>query len=143
MLCFILLPGEPNMKNRTKFLALPLIGFLMSMGTITADKFSEHHFVVNGKPIINPQTQQPYFFVFVDNTSTNSQGTFKCPYNTLLQAQQNSKTFDIIYVFPGNGTSQGMNAGIILQDNQKLFGSNVSHKLCTTHGKVTIKPLSL
>ncbi|MEN9653898.1 MAG: hypothetical protein RL235_10 [Chlamydiota bacterium] len=86
---------------------------------------------------INPATGLPYFFVFVDNTSS-SNGTYESPYRSLAQAQNNSAPNDIIYVFPGNGTSAGMNAGITLKASQKLWGSGVIHMLQTTAGTVFI-----
>lgn len=90
---------------------------------------------------INPETGLPYFFVFVDNTSS-SLGTFESPYPTLVQAQDNSKPNDVIYVFPGNNTTSGMDDGIIMQDNQRLWGSSIAHQLPTTLGTITINPLS-
>jgi hypothetical protein len=88
---------------------------------------------------INPATGQPFNFIFVNNTS-HSQGTFESPYNTLLNAQNNSKPFDIIYVYQGDGTSTGMNAGITLQYNQKLWGAGIPQHISTTIGNVTIPP---
>jgi hypothetical protein len=86
---------------------------------------------------INPTTGLPYFFVFVDNTSS-SNGTYESPYHSFAQAQANSSPNDIIYVFPGDGTTTGMNAGIALQASQKLWGSGVSHPIQTTEGTVSI-----
>lgn len=85
----------------------------------------------------NPATGRPQFFVFVNNTS-NSDGTYESPYHSLAQAQDNSSPSDIIYVFPGNGTTTGMDSGISLKANQKLWGSGVSHSLQTSQGKVSI-----
>lgn len=84
-------------------------------------------------PAINPLTCQPYNVVFVDNTS-HSLGTYESPYPTLIDAQNDSKVGDIIYVFPGDGTTAGMDAGIILKRNQKLWGSGISHGLQTADG---------
>lgn len=92
-------------------------------------------------PAINPATGLPYNFVFVDNTS-HSEGTFRSPYPTLALAQENSGPNDIIYVFPGNGTTEGMNQGITLQLDQKFWGSGVAHPLLTAQGPVIIPPLS-
>lgn len=95
---------------------------------------------------IDPLTEKPYFFVFVDNTS-NSQGTYESPYPTLALAEANSSPGDIIYVFPGDGSTNGMNAGISLQDNQWFWGSDVNLPLQTTLGSIivpafgTAKPL--
>lgn len=92
-------------------------------------------------PAINPATGLPYTFVFVDNTS-HSEGTFRSPYPTLTLAQDNSHPGDIIYVFPGDGTTKGMNVGIVLQNNQKFWGSGTRHALLTTQGTVLIPALS-
>ncbi len=86
---------------------------------------------------IDPFTGQPYFFVFVDNEG-NSNGTIESRYPTLLAAQNNSSPRDVIYVFPGDGTKTGMDQGITLQDNQKLWGAGMAHPLETTAGTITI-----
>ena len=86
---------------------------------------------------IDPATGLPYFFVFVDNTS-RSNGTYESPYHTLAQAQAGSSPNDIIYVFPGDGTTTGMDSGIALQANQKFWGSGISYSLPTTQGTISI-----
>lgn len=85
----------------------------------------------------DPLTRKPFHFVFVDNTS-HSQGTYESPYPTLALAQANSGIGDIIYVFPGDGTTQGMDAGITLQLNQKFWGSGINHALQTSQGNFII-----
>ena len=84
-------------------------------------------------PAINSTTGQPFNFVFVDNTS-HSNGTYESPYPTLALAQANSNIGDIIYVFPGDGTTRGMDAGIILQQNQNFWGSALNYTLQTAQG---------
>lgn len=86
---------------------------------------------------IDPDTGLPFFFVFVDNTSS-SDGTYESPYHSLAQAQDNSSPNDIIYVFPGDGTTTGMDSGIALQANQKFWGSGISHSLQTSDGTLSI-----
>jgi hypothetical protein len=86
---------------------------------------------------IDPATGNPYNFVFVNNTS-NSKGTYESPYPTLKLAQDNSKVNDIIYVFPGDGTTKGMNAGITLKNNQKFWGSGIDQSVVTTQGTITV-----
>ena len=86
--------------------------------------------------MILPQ-DYPYFFVFVDNTSS-SNGTYESPYHSLAQAQDNSSPNDIIYVFPGDGTTTGMDSGISLQANQKFWGSGISHSIQTSEGTISI-----
>ncbi|MCI0381626.1 MAG: inverse autotransporter beta domain-containing protein [Chlamydiae bacterium] len=90
-------------------------------------------------PAIDPITGEPLFFIFVDNTA-GSDGTFESPFNTLLAAQNASKIGDIIYVFPGDGTSTGMNNGIILKNNQSLVGSGFALDVSTRFGENTIPP---
>lgn len=86
---------------------------------------------------IDPATGQPYYFVFVDNTS-HSNGTYESPYSTLADAQNNSSARNIIYVFPGNGTTSGMNSGITLKARQKFWGSGVDQLILTTAGLISI-----
>lgn len=86
---------------------------------------------------INPATGIPFTFIFVDNMS-NSLGTYESPYHSLRQAQNNSQPGDIIYVYPGDGTTKGMDAGITLQENQNFWGSGINHTLQTTQGAFTI-----
>ena len=86
---------------------------------------------------IDPATGLPYFFVFVNNTGT-SDGSYESPYHTLADAQANSSPRDVLYVFPGDGTTLGMNAGITLKNDQKFWGSGVEYTLTTTQGDVLI-----
>jgi hypothetical protein len=90
---------------------------------------------------INPATDRPWKVWFVNNTSSSS-GTFESPFPTLTQAQNASSKFNMIYVFPGDGTTTGMDMGITLQDNQTFFGSGIAHKIRTTKGKIKIPPFS-
>ena len=76
---------------------------------------------------------------FVNNTSpAPGSGTFESPFPTLIQAQDASAPNDIIYVFTGDGTDKGMNAGIMLQKGQQLFGASINHTIKTTMGHVKI-----
>ncbi len=89
---------------------------------------------------IDPVTGNPYFFWFV-NGSGHSDGTFESPYHELSTAEEYSRPGDVIYVFPGNGSSYDMNGssgGLLMKDNQKLFGSGTLHKLDTQYGGITI-----
>lgn len=86
---------------------------------------------------IDPLTKLPYHFVFVNNTSS-SNGTYESPYHSLSQAQDHSAPNDVIYVFPGDGTTAGMDSGIFLKANQKFWGSGINHAIQTTHGVVSI-----
>jgi hypothetical protein len=86
---------------------------------------------------INPATGEPWFVWFVNNTSS-SDGTFESPFPTLVQAQNASAPNDMIYVFRGNGTTTGMNAGITLKDGQVFFGSGIEQPFATTKGTIDI-----
>jgi len=77
------------------------------------------------------------FVLFVDNMS-HSAGTFESPYATLADAEAASSPGDIIYVFPGDGTTTGMSNGITLLNNQSLWGSGVPHSLTTNFGNILI-----
>lgn len=94
------------------------------------------HKRVNTKAI-DPTTGRPYTFWFVNNTS-QSNGTFESPFHTLTDAQNASAPHDVIYVFTGDGTSKGMDVGITLKDNQRLFGAGIVQTLPTTLGLMTI-----
>ncbi len=90
---------------------------------------------------INPATGQPYYFVFVDNTSS-SLGTFESPYPSLAEAAANSSSGQIIYVFTGDGTSRNMNSGITLKSSQMFLGSATAQPISTTLGSIEIPPLT-
>lgn len=91
-------------------------------------------------PALDPTTGEPLFFVFVDNQRGSSDGSFENPYPTLIEAQNNSRPGNVIYVFAGDGTSKGMDQGIILQDNQRFLGSGVDHTFHTRFGDLPIPP---
>ena len=90
---------------------------------------------------INPLTGAPYTFWFVNNTS-HSLGTFESPFSTLVDAENASAPGDVIYVFSGDGTTNGMSMGIVLQNQQKLFGAGIPQTLQTTLGTVQIPQMS-
>ncbi|MGB7979140.1 MAG: right-handed parallel beta-helix repeat-containing protein [Chlamydiales bacterium] len=90
---------------------------------------------------IDPSTGEPYFFVFVDNTSS-SLGTYESPYASLAAAQENSSSGDIIYVFPGDGSSNNMNSGITLQNSQMLLGASTPYSFPTSLGTISVPALA-
>lgn len=83
-------------------------------------------------------TGSPLNFVFVDNTSTDSMGTYGNPYATLAAAQKGSKPNDTLYVYAGDGTDNGQAHGIVLKNNQALWGASIDHTLQTTKGAFVI-----
>ena len=90
---------------------------------------------------INPATGLPWQVWFVNNTSSSA-GTYQSPFPTLAQAEAASSPNDMIYVFPGDGTTTGMDMGITLQNGQSFFGSGISHKIATTKGSMIIPAMS-
>ena len=119
----------------------------MSSSQLTFLKFKGHSIVVcvktpcgNKKTVaINPVTKTPYVVWFVNNTSQlPGNGTIESPFPTLVQAQNSSAANDIIYVFPGNATDAGMNAGITLMEGQQLLGSGIAQRIATKQGILKI-----
>ncbi len=77
---------------------------------------------------MDPDTNLPYFVHHVDNTaSNNGDGSVNNPHDTLIDAELASSPEDIIFVREGDGTLNGMNAGITLQDGQLFLGDGVEH----------------
>ena len=82
----------------------------------------------------NPTTGQDLYIVFVDNSNSGGNGTAESPYSTLLAAQNNSSSNQMIYVYEGTGSTAGMNSGIVLQDRQWLQGSGRPFYTSTSFG---------
>ncbi len=60
---------------------------------------------------------------FVDNTAAaGGTGRHSAPFDTLAEAEAASSANDYIYVYYGDGTSTGQNAGITLKAGQRLLG---------------------
>lgn len=106
--------------------------------------FTGHYLLISGGRIaIDSDTGRPMNFVFVNNTSSQlPDGTFQHPYPTLTLAAANSVPYDVIYVFPGDGTTGGMDSGIVLQANQRFWGAGASHVAQTSAGGVTIPAIT-
>lgn len=82
---------------------------------------------------------QPIDLVFVNNTNPSSgDGTFEDPYNQLLSAEGGSSPGDIIYVSQGDGTTNGMSEGFVLQDNQEMYGSGNGFTLQSLQGPIFV-----
>ncbi|GGK85765.1 beta strand repeat-containing protein [Deinococcus radiotolerans] len=63
---------------------------------------------------------------YVNNASAvTPDGRQSSPFTTLLAAQNASSAGDILYVYRGDGTTTGQNAGVTLKANQKLIGQGV------------------
>lgn len=59
---------------------------------------------------------------YVSNDAAGDAGTSAAPFDTLAQAQAAASTGSTVYVFGGDGTSTGYDAGITLQTGQRLVG---------------------
>lgn len=81
-------------------------------------KFISCSFLVMGMLHADPRV------LYVDNTAPNGgDGSYAHPFNTLQNAETASGFGDTIFVSVGDGSSNGMNQGIVLKDNQNLMGS--------------------
>jgi len=119
------------------------LGLLLSRASFAPSRF-EIPIVKKVHPrdkAINPATHKPWTVWFVNNLSSSA-GTFHSPFPTLLAAQNASSPNDMIYVYPGDGTTTGMSSGITLQDGQYFFGSGTKQYFPTTKGTVSIPVMS-
>lgn len=89
--------------------------------------FSSGYFDCIFSPTTSPCPQY-YPTIYVNNTNINPSpnGSINNPYPTLKQAQDNSKVGDIIYVFPGDGTTKGYDQGIVLKAQQTIASPAVT-----------------
>jgi len=73
----------------------------------------------------DPETGLAFNVIHVNNTAdpTQGNGTAETPFTNLADAEANSGFADVIVVDVGDGTSNGLDTGIVLQDYQRLFGS--------------------
>jgi len=63
---------------------------------------------------------------YVKNNGAAGNGQSQNPFNTLAAAQAASLAGDIIFVYNGDATTTGQNAGITLKANQQLIGEGVA-----------------
>ncbi len=107
---------------------------------------SKRHYTTTSDPVAISVLGVPLNFQFVNNTSGGGDGTFEHPFNTLVAASAVSQVGDVFYVFPGDGTTTGMNTGITLLNNQQLLSSGVAQPVNilvnSTTQTVTIPALS-
>lgn len=96
---------------------------------------------VKRKTVAKDSSGNPLNFFFVNNLSS-SQGTYEDPFSTLADAQNASKPGDFIYVFPGDGTTTGMDAGFTMQERQTLSGAGTALAVSTSQGRVIVPAMS-
>lgn len=83
---------------------------------------------LNNTPILNASTGLAQNVIHVNNTNEGVEnGSAERPFNTLAEAEAAAGANDLIYVHRGNGTTSGMDAGIIIDDpGQMLIGSGTN-----------------
>ena len=93
---------------------------------------------------IDPDTGLPYNVVHVSNASDPAfeDGTFENPFASLASAEASSVAGDTIFVAEGNGGTQGLDTGIVLKDNQNLFGGGGSIIIPIQNGGQFLLPTS-
>lgn len=86
---------------------------------------------------IDPDTGRPYDVWHVNNLADPAfaDGSVETPFTTLAEAEAASVADDIIFVYEGNGTTGGMNAGIVLKDGQLLLGDGVEQVIPIQNGQ--------
>jgi len=76
--------------------------------------------------------------LYVKNNGGGSTGRVDSPYATLAAAQAASADDDAVYVFTGDGTTSGQNAGFALNHNgERLIGEGVALHASGTYNAVT------
>ncbi|MBY0463195.1 MAG: inverse autotransporter beta domain-containing protein [Alphaproteobacteria bacterium] len=136
---------RPKISKSKKFekcssstlLAQRLVQDVQRQEIIVVDKLRKTKISEVVSPAVNPLTGSPFFFVFANNTSSST-GTYESPFPTFALVEEHSSPGDILYVFSGNGTTRGMDSGITLKEDQKLWGSGISHSLLTSIGTINI-----
>jgi len=74
--------------------------------------------------VLNSATGTAQRVIHVNNTSIAGDGSAENPYATLAAAETASAAYDVIYVHAGDGTTTGMDQGIVLnKTGQMLVGS--------------------
>lgn len=96
------------------------------------------------KDILMGTKSDPVTFLFVNNTATlPGDGSFESPFASLKDAEVNSASGDVIYVFAGDGTAKNYDQGISLKDKQVLASSGadlVIHEVVIPAQTPGIKP---
>jgi large repetitive protein len=70
-------------------------------------------------------TSQRVWYV-KNNAAAGGLGRSNDPFDTLVEAQTASSANDTIYIFQGDSTTTGQNAGITLKNGQRLLGQSVA-----------------
>jgi hypothetical protein len=89
---------------------------------------------------MNPATGVAWNVIHVDNTAGGGgTGTAEAPFDTIADAETASAANDMIFVWEGDGTTTGYDAGIALKAGQYFLGDGVEHEIPIIGG-TTILP---
>ena len=77
------------------------------------------------KPVLNAESGTQQRVLHVDNTAASGgDGSKDRPFNTLTAAQTALQAHDVLYIHSGNGTTTGMNQGLVINKNDvQVIGS--------------------
>lgn len=85
---------------------------------------------------LDPDTGRPYNVFHVDNSADpNGDGTVEAAFTSLAEAEAASGVGDIIFVREGDGTTNGLDTGIQLQDDQLFLADGVQHFIPIQNGQ--------
>ncbi len=83
--------------------------------------------------VVNPNTGLPYNVLHVNNEGgedgINGLGTFERPFLTLAEAEAAGSADDAIFVASGDGTPNGLETGLALQNRQLLLGDGGTYTI--------------
>lgn len=86
---------------------------------------------------MNGAAGTPIYVEHVDNTAVpGGNGTYEHPFSNLPPTVPAKA--DIVYIHHGDGTSNNMNTGITLQDNQRLLGEGTLHTFFSQQGQFVL-----
>lgn len=121
-----------------------LTTLVLALSPDTFVRFSGHSMWLAKSGVAQNTSGQQLYFVFVNNTNGGlADGTFEHPYPTLVLAQTHSAPGNVIYCFAGDGTTAGMNAGLVMKNTQSLLGSGVAQSVSTSRGNIVVPALSV
>ena len=112
------IPLGPRLKTQKKGRSLQQVPIVRNEIIPVQVKRKTHDILTVGG-----DSSDPVRFLFVNNTASGGDGSFERPFSSLKEAESHSKTSDVIYVFPGNGTPERMDEGIVLKNHQVLASS--------------------
>lgn len=89
----------------------------------------------------DPRTDSNLHIIFVNNQNFpegEGNGTFESPFTSLRRAEEASSPWDMIYVYPGNGSAFQMDHGITLKNGQWLQSATYPFFVNTAFGTMAV-----